>query len=84
MLLPHCHLANNVSANDVPYCGGNCMATGGALASIPAGVQMNVPGASPFEAYIQPNTGHGINLHYNQTGAYAVITSFLAANGLAA
>ena len=35
-----------------------------------------------FEAYIQPNTGHGINFHYNATGAYNVIESFLKGKGL--
>ncbi len=45
---------------------------------------MNFPNlpASNFEAYVQPNTGHGINLHYNATGAYDVIEEFLAAHGL--
>ena len=33
-------------------------------------------------AYIQPETGHGINLHYNATGAYGVINNFLQAKGL--
>ncbi|MCJ1393095.1 hypothetical protein MMC18_005967 [Xylographa bjoerkii] len=73
-------------SNDVPYCGGNCLATGNpSLASIPAAVAMSFPnvGASNFTAYIQPNTAHGINLHYNATGAYDVIQSFLASKGLA-
>lgn len=52
------------------------------MASIPADVQKGVPNAKTFEAYIQPNTGHGINLHYNATGAYNVIQSFLSSNGL--
>ena len=76
----------HLTEHDVPYCGGDCLATGNpALASIPAGVQMNFPdlAASNFEAYVQPNTGHGINLHYNSTGAYDVIEEFLSAHGLA-
>ena len=46
---------------------------------------MNFPdlAAANFEAYIQPNTGHGINLHYNATGTYDVIEEFLSAHGLA-
>ena len=67
-------------ANDLPYCGGDCMATGNAsLPSIPAAVAKNFPRVSRnmFQAYIQPNTGHGINFHYNATGAYDVINSFL-------
>lgn len=71
-------------SNDLPYCGGDCLATGGAAASIPAQVQKNFPNvnAENFTAYIQPNTGHGINAHYNATGAYAVINEFLALKGL--
>ena len=67
-------------ANDLPFCGGNCLATGNAsLPSIPAAVAMSFPNvpSNNFEAYIQPNTGHGINLHYNATGAYNVINNFL-------
>ena len=73
------------AANDLPYCGGNCLATGDpAIASIPATVAKNFPMVSPgnFTAYIQPNSGHGINFHYNATGAYAVINSFLNSKGL--
>ena len=46
---------------------------------------MNFPkvDASNFTAYIQPNTGHGINLHYNASGAYGVIDNFIASKGLA-
>ena len=69
-------------ANDLPFCGGNCLATGNAsVPSIPATVALSfrkVP-SNNFEAYIQPNTGHGINLHYNATGAYDVINNFLNA-----
>ncbi|KAH0397891.1 alpha/beta-hydrolase, partial [Aureobasidium melanogenum] len=67
---------------DTIYCGGDCLATGGAAASIPAGVGAAFPNASKFEAYIHPNTGHGINFHYNATGAYNVIQNFFASNGL--
>jgi len=69
--------------NDQIYCGGNCSATGGVGASIPAAVSQNFPSASVFEAYLQPNTGHGINFHYNSTAGYQVIQNFLASNGLA-
>lgn len=68
--------------NDAIYCGGNCSNTGGVGASIPAAVSMNFPMASIFEAYIQPNAGHGLNFHYNSTGAYHVIQNFLLSNGL--
>lgn len=72
-------------SNDLPYCGGNCLATGNpALPSIPAAVAMNFPkvASSNFTAYIQPHSGHGINLHYNATGAYDVIQTFLQSKGL--
>jgi pimeloyl-ACP methyl ester carboxylesterase len=71
-------------SNDLPYCGGDCLATGGAVASIPAQVQKNFPNvaAGNFTAYIQPNTGHGINAHYNASGAYDVINGFLNGKGL--
>jgi len=47
-------------------------------------VKNNFPNVTEelFEAYVQPNTGHGINAHYNATGAYAVITDFLSRQGL--
>jgi hypothetical protein len=47
-------------------------------------VKMNFPNVatSNFSAVIQPNSGHGINLHYNATGAYDVINTFLNSKGL--
>jgi pimeloyl-ACP methyl ester carboxylesterase len=70
---------------DVPYCGGNCSATGiPNLPSLAAAVKMSFPNVdtSNFTAYIQPNTAHGINLHYNATAAYDQIIQFLASKGL--
>ncbi|KAJ6010197.1 hypothetical protein N7522_005213 [Penicillium canescens] len=67
---------------DIPFCGGDCFATGGAAESIPAAAKAVFPSASAFSAYIQPNTGHGINLHHNATGAYQQIHDFLATHGL--
>ncbi|KAJ5307011.1 hypothetical protein N7508_006026 [Penicillium antarcticum] len=67
---------------DIPFCGGDCFATGGAAASIAAAAEPVFPSASCFSAYIQPNTGHGINLHHNATGAYQQIHNFLEAHGL--
>lgn len=61
------------------------MATGDpALAgtSIPGEVAKAFPAAKAFEAYIQPNTGHAINLHYNATGAYKATQAFLISHGL--
>lgn len=83
--IPTVHHADIIPANDLPYCGGDCLATGNAsLPSIPAAAAMSFPmvSLSNFTAYIQPNTGHGINLHYNATGAYDVIQTFLQSKGL--
>lgn len=70
--------------HDVPFCGGNCygMAQNITAVNIPAGVKTAYPAASAFEAYIQPNTGHGLNFQYNATAGYQVILDFLASNGL--
>ena len=72
-------------ADDLPFCGGDCLATGNSsIPSIPATVKKSFPklAAENFTAYIQPNTGHGINLHYNATGAYKVINTFFNAKEL--
>ena len=63
---------------DFIFCGGDCLVTGNSsLASIPAAAEIAFPAASTFVPYIQPNTGHGLNLHYNSSGAYNVIQKFL-------
>lgn len=67
---------------DFIFCGGDCTPTGDPDGSIPGEVAKAFPAAKAFEAYIQPNTGHGINLHYNSTGAYKVMQEFLISNGL--
>jgi pimeloyl-ACP methyl ester carboxylesterase len=69
-------------ANDVPFCGGDCLHMGGKSASIPAAAKVVFPSASAFSAYVHPSTGHAINLHYNATGAYKQINDFLGAHGL--
>lgn len=70
--------------HDLPYCGGDCVNTGNpALPNIGAAVKMNFPNASSFESYIQPKTGHGLNLHYNATAGYDVIQNWLASVGYA-
>ncbi|KAL8909560.1 MAG: hypothetical protein Q9171_005006 [Xanthocarpia ochracea] len=68
---------------DVIYCGGDCLATvDPTIDSIPAKSKTAFPMAKTFEAYIQPDTAHAINLHYNSTGAYSVIQRFLIREGL--
>jgi hypothetical protein len=68
--------------SDLVFCGSNCTAPAGQ--SIPAKVQTAFPGVDPsnFTAYIQRDTGHGINFHYNATGANTQIMEFLNGKGL--
>jgi pimeloyl-ACP methyl ester carboxylesterase len=70
--------------HDVPFCGGNCYGKlpNSTAANIPAGVAAAYPGSKAFEAYIQPNTGHGLNFQYNSTAGYKVIQNFLGRHGL--
>lgn len=63
--------------NDLPFCGGNCLATGGAAESIPATANEAFPHAEAFSAVIQPQTGHGMTMHYNATAGYQQILNFL-------
>jgi pimeloyl-ACP methyl ester carboxylesterase len=64
---------------DIPYCGGNCLATGeGPYPSIPAAVKQVFPNASDFEAFVVPSAGHGLNLEYSHPTTYAQILQFLA------
>ncbi|KAB2571331.1 hypothetical protein BFW01_g4345 [Lasiodiplodia theobromae] len=68
---------------DLPFCGGDCLETGGAAPSIPAQVQRSFPNVASedFLAYIQPNTGHGLTTHYNATAGYHVISDWLRDHG---
>lgn len=69
-------------SNDVIFCGGDCMATGGALPSVPSVARVMFPNATSFESYIQPNTGHGCAFHYNATAGYEYMNDWLASQGL--
>jgi pimeloyl-ACP methyl ester carboxylesterase len=64
-------------SNDVPFCGGDCLNTGGASDSIPAAAKPAFPSAKAFSTVIQPNTAHGLNLHYNAPAGYKEIADFL-------
>lgn len=64
---------------DLPFCGGYCPGVIDGPYSIAPVV---FPSASSLQTYIQPNTGHGLNLHFNASAGYEVITSFLNENGL--
>ena len=70
---------------DLAYCGGDCANTGDlALPNIGATVNASFPKASSFASYVQPNAGHGLNLHYNSSGGYNVIQKWLSSVGCAA
>ena len=63
---------------DLIFCASNCTGLYG-----PTSVAVQAfNGSKNVETYIQPNTGHGINLHYNATGAYNVVLDFLKRKGL--
>lgn len=69
------------------YCGGDCTTglAGAAVAAGPNIIQAGAaafPNATAFEAYIQPEMGHGMNFHRNATGYYEVVQTFLGANSL--
>jgi hypothetical protein len=62
---------------DLIFCGGVCSG----LVDGPANPAPKVfPAATPLQIYVQPNTGHGMNLHKNATAWYGVVNEFLAAN----
>jgi hypothetical protein len=64
---------------DLIFCGADCYG----IADGPTSNTPHVfPKAKPLEIYIQPNTGHGMNLHFNATGWYDVVFDFLGKNGL--
>ena len=67
---------------DLPFCGGDCLATGGALPNIPSSSQPNFPNAKAFEADIIPGAGHALNLEYSHPSTYQTIVNFLGNNGL--
>jgi hypothetical protein len=65
--------------NDLIFCGGECSGiVDGPTSSVPAAFTS----AKPLEVYIQPRTGHAMNIHYNATGWYNVVNGFLGSNGL--
>ncbi|KAL9110406.1 MAG: hypothetical protein Q9187_008058 [Circinaria calcarea] len=63
---------------DAIYCGSDCTSPSVNFPSI----SKAFPASRKFEAYLQPNTGHAINVHYNSTAAYCVIQEFLMREGL--
>lgn len=60
---------------DFIFCTGYC---GGIL--VPD-AEKTFPDSKGLEVYMQPDSGHGINLSLNATGSFGVIVDFLAKNG---
>ncbi|WQF78774.1 Putative alpha/Beta hydrolase [Colletotrichum destructivum] len=86
---PHgrCPPADGNSAlieRDLIFCGGDCYATGiPELPSIPAAFGFLLQGATPFEAAVVNDTGHGLTLGYSHVEVTGKIQEFLSENGLA-
>jgi pimeloyl-ACP methyl ester carboxylesterase len=66
-----------VGSNDLIFCGGNCTTL---LNSTSLAVE-SYSSSSDVTTYIQPNTGHAINVHYNATGAYEVMLDWAKGHG---
>jgi pimeloyl-ACP methyl ester carboxylesterase len=67
---------------DLPFCGGDCLATGNGQASIPSSLKNSMPNAS-VEVVIVPGTGHGLNMEYSHQETYKTMLDFLdAAEGM--
>ena len=64
---------------DLIFCGSNC--TGSDFLGPTSSAVTAFGESKGVEVYIQPNTGHGLNLHYNATAGYNVVNSWLATNG---
>jgi pimeloyl-ACP methyl ester carboxylesterase len=63
--------------SDLIFCASNCTGLFGPESIAVEGFN----GSSSVETYIQPNVGHGINLHHNATGAYNVILDWADRHG---
>ncbi len=72
-------------ARDLPFCGGDCTATGDpSVPNIPSVEQKLFPKV-PKENYVtvlQPDTAHGLTVHYNQTAGFDVLNEFFNSKGL--
>jgi pimeloyl-ACP methyl ester carboxylesterase len=63
--------------HDLIFCGGDCKGLFGEESD----ARLAFPKAKSWERYIQPNVGHGINLHFNASGAYSVIQNWAGKHG---
>ena len=68
---------------DLPFCGGDCYATGDPrLSSIPAAAKNFFPKAKEVNVTIVPYGGHGLNLEYQHGQMYQAMNQFLETHGL--
>lgn len=62
------------ASHDSIFCGGNC--TG--IVDGPNSVSKSLfPKSKSWETYMQPETGHGMNLHFNASGWYGVVNEWV-------
>lgn len=67
---------------DQPFCGGDCGPPGTGHVNIGDEARALFPARGPFDSYVQPNTGHALNVHYNATAGYRAIQNWLGTHGL--
>ncbi|KAG5942772.1 hypothetical protein E4U53_007167 [Claviceps sorghi] len=68
---------------DIPFCGGNCMATVEDKASAPNLIEQsrdNFKKAKVFNATVVPDVGHALNFGYPARRAFGIIEEFLKTN----
>jgi len=59
---------------DIPFCGGNCTTGNSSFLDVSASLLKK---ASPFETFVVPKAGHGLNLEYSWPTTYGKILDFL-------
>lgn len=63
--------------NDFAFCEGNCVGTYNV-----SSIAELYPNAADVSVYLQPNTGHVLELSINATGSYQVMWDYLSEYGL--
>ena len=62
------------ASHDSIFCGGNCTGIVDGPYSVSASL---FPKSKKWETYLQPETGHGMNLHLNASAWYAVVNEWV-------